>query len=149
MNSDLSEEEIIEIVKEIKNHQIVFLDPKEHKQILRNYFSEKQRNAIQGLLDLYAEEKNENLVLSEDNVTLAIELQKEKEKNESLETTNNLLYKTNKDLIENTNVVSKNTLESYKKELEEIKKNLKSIHNTAFIDFGITLLDHILKGESK
>ena len=56
----MSEEEIIEIVNEIKNHQIAVFEPKENIQITRNYFTEKQRQALQGLLDLYNKEKEKN-----------------------------------------------------------------------------------------
>lgn len=56
----MSEEEIIDIVKEIKSHQVAFYEPKEHKQILKNYFTQEQRDAIQGLLDLYQAEKEKN-----------------------------------------------------------------------------------------
>lgn len=56
----MSEEEIIDIVKEIKSHQVAFYEPKEHKQILKNYFTKEQSDAIQGLLDLYQAEKEKN-----------------------------------------------------------------------------------------
>lgn len=55
----LSEEEIINEVEKIKKHQIAVFEPKENTQVIRNYFTEKQRNAIQGLLDLYEKEKEE------------------------------------------------------------------------------------------
>lgn len=40
----------IEILEEIKNHQIAFFDPIQNKQILKNYFTEEQRQAIENLI---------------------------------------------------------------------------------------------------
>lgn len=66
---ELNEEEIIDIVKEIKSHQVAFYEPKEHKQILKNYFTKEQSDAIQGLLDLYQAEKEKNKELENADLT--------------------------------------------------------------------------------
>lgn len=63
---ELNEEEIIDMLIEIKNHQVAFFEPKEHKQILKNYFTQEQRDAIQGLLDLYQAEKEKNKLTGND-----------------------------------------------------------------------------------
>ena len=79
--SNFNEEEIIDIVKEIKRHQVAFYEPKEHKQIVKYYFTQEQRDAIQGLLDLYNKEKGLN---NELQIRYKIENDKyleEKEKN--------------------------------------------------------------------
>lgn len=43
-------EEDIKVLEEIKNHQVAFFDPIQNKQILKYYFTEEQRQAIENLI---------------------------------------------------------------------------------------------------
>lgn len=133
----MSEEEIIDIVKEIKSHQVAFYEPKEHKQILKNYFTQEQRDAIQGLLDLYQAEKENNKELDrenqalyesincDDNTMLAKLYQKEKEKNKELE-----MQLLEKDLYidglkEDRRIAIKEIQEEYYISKDKIKEKMK------------------------
>lgn len=107
----MSEEEIIEIVNEIKNHQIAVFDPKENIQITRNYFTEKQRQALQGLLDLYNKEK-------EKNKKLEIELEIKKYCKVD-ELTRDLIYYKNLAKEYQGNCISKDKIRERIKELEK------------------------------
>lgn len=118
---ELNEEEIIDIVKEIKNHQVAFYEPKEHKQILKNYFTKEQSDAIQGLLDLYQAEKEKNKELED-------ELEDWKFTTKYVENNYISKDKINSKIAEYEDILQSSIIkEDYKKEVEHIIRVLKEL----------------------
>ena len=150
--NNLSEEEIIETIEEIKNSKTLYWYGED--RTLSIYLSGKQADAIEGLLDLYNKEKEKNKDLMQDNIDLInlykrtakhlVDIGKEEMADYFYAQIGECPTIGTMDIIRKYDFVSKDKIRNKIQELEDIKLCGSNIHKT-IIEDEIKLLQELLE----